>query len=75
MRKKNIAILLVIAIILTQITGCENLKSLSNNDKTSEEVVSNLPYYSVTNAKTVSESNYYMQIDADIPKIIKMVKL
>ena len=65
MKKFKLSAILIVATIISSIYSCSNRNTLDNQ----KEISINMPYYSITTAKSYHYSNYYVDIDVKIPKI------
>ena len=62
MKSKKLSIIILISMILVNILGCQNFKQKQN-------ISTDTPYYSVTIGSYEKLSNYYMNVDIEMPKI------
>ena len=69
MNKQKIAIILAFSLIAFNIYGCANISALVSVSNTANAVTADTPYYSVTNAETLNYNNFYLNLNAEIPKI------
>ena len=69
MNKQKIAIILAFSLIAFNIYGCANISALVSVYNTANAVTADTPYYSVTNAETLNYNNFYLNLNAEIPKI------
>ena len=69
MNKQKIAIILAFSLIAFNIYGCANISALVSVSSTANAVTADTPYYSVTNAETLNYNNFYLNLNAEIPKI------